>query len=101
MSITVSSPYLPSQAQVHVPVTDQDAFSQVVQALLVSRRNVTLDVQAKADVELETALGTFTIRQVPGEGTVPIKRAYTTYVSFEETCSSSEIMRVRLLHLAL
>ncbi|MCJ1392238.1 hypothetical protein MMC18_005105 [Xylographa bjoerkii] len=54
-------------------ITDDDVFSDVVQALLFGGRNVVLGVKANVDVETETALGKFLIREIPAEGKVPIK----------------------------
>ncbi|MCJ1475236.1 hypothetical protein MMC13_003898 [Lambiella insularis] len=54
-------------------ITDDDVFSDVVQALLFGGKNVVLGVTADVDVESETALGKFVIREIPAEGGVPIK----------------------------
>lgn len=55
-------------------ITNDDIFSDVVQALLFGGEDVVLGVKADVDVESETALGKFVIREIPAEGKVPIKR---------------------------
>lgn len=55
-------------------ITNDGLFGRVVQALLTSKQNVTLAIKANVDVELQTALGTFVVRRIPGEGVVAIKR---------------------------
>lgn len=55
-------------------VTDEDVFTEVLQEIVFKRHGVNLTVNAKVDVELHTALGTFVVRQIPGEGVVLIKR---------------------------
>ena len=55
-------------------ITDGDVFSDVVQALLFGGQNVVLGVKANVDVETETVLGKFVIREIPAQGKVPIKR---------------------------
>lgn len=54
-------------------ITDDDVFTQVIQALLLGS-DLLLQVKANVDVETETALGAFAIRKIPAEGKVPIKR---------------------------
>ena len=55
-------------------ITDEDVFSQVVQALVWGNKKVVLGVRAQVDVETETALGTFVVRDIPAEGKVFVKR---------------------------
>ena len=55
-------------------ITDDDLFAEMVQALIFSGKHLTLGVKAKVDVETETALGKFIVRDLPAEGKVPIKR---------------------------
>ena len=54
-------------------ITDEDAFSEVVQALFRGKKTLKLLVKAEVDVELQTALGTFVVRQIPAKGDVPVK----------------------------
>ncbi|KAF4551677.1 Hypothetical protein D9617_12g035650 [Elsinoe fawcettii] len=54
-------------------ITDDDVFTEVVQALLFGGQRVVLGIQADVDVKLETALGVLTVRKVPAEGRVPVK----------------------------
>ena len=55
-------------------ITDEDVFSDLVQALLFGDKKVVLGVKAQVDVETETALGTFVVRDIPAEGKVFVKR---------------------------
>ena len=55
-------------------ITDDDIFSEVVQALVFGGTKVVLGVKAKVDVETETALGKFVVRDIPAEGKVFVKR---------------------------
>ncbi|MCJ1307456.1 hypothetical protein MMC25_001102 [Agyrium rufum] len=54
-------------------VTDDEVFTEVVQALLFGGKSIILDVKAKVDIETETILGKFIVRDIPAEGKVPIK----------------------------
>ena len=55
-------------------ITDDDVFADVVQALLFGDKPVVLGVKADVDVETETALGKFVVRDIPAEGKVFVKR---------------------------
>ena len=55
-------------------ITNDDLFSELVQDLLFGGKSIILGVKAKVDVETETALGKFVVRELPAEGKVPIKR---------------------------
>jgi hypothetical protein len=55
-------------------ITDDNVFTDVVQALLFGDKSVFLKIKALVDVETETALGAFAIRKIPAEGEVPVKR---------------------------
>lgn len=56
-------------------VTDSDVFTDVLQAVLFGGEEVQLHIKADVDVELDTpALGPLTVRKIPAEGEVPIKR---------------------------
>ena len=55
-------------------ITDDDVFTDVVQALIFGGKGVVLGIKAKVDVETETALGTFIIRDIPALGKVFVKR---------------------------
>nr|OQO20770.1 hypothetical protein B0A51_11897 [Rachicladosporium sp. CCFEE 5018] len=54
-------------------ITDEDLFTDVLQAMLFGGRGVMLQVKAEVDVETETALGAFVIRKIPAEGQVPVQ----------------------------
>ncbi|KAL8819227.1 MAG: hypothetical protein Q9191_007778, partial [Dirinaria sp. TL-2023a] len=51
-------------------VTDNDVFADLVQALVFSDKTLVLSVKAAVDVETETALGKFVVREIPAEGKV-------------------------------
>ena len=55
-------------------ITDNDVFSDLVRALVFGGKNLVLGVKAKVDVETETALGKFVVRDIPAEGKVFVKR---------------------------
>ena len=55
-------------------ITDDDVFSDLVQDLLFGGKKVVLGVKADVDVETETALGKFVVRDIPAEGKVFVKR---------------------------
>lgn len=55
-------------------VTDDDVFSDVIQAMIFNGKGVTLKIVADVDVEVETVLGKFIIKKIPTEGEVPVKR---------------------------
>lgn len=57
-------------------ITNDTLFTEVVQALLFSGKPVLLAMKADVDAKIVTALGKVTIREVPGEGVVPIKRGF-------------------------
>jgi hypothetical protein len=56
-------------------VTDDDVFTDVLNALLFGGKGVELGIKADVDVELETALGQLAVRKIPAEGKVPVKRS--------------------------
>jgi len=55
-------------------ITDDDVFADVVQDLVFGGKKVVLGVKADVDVETETALGKFVVRDIPAEGKVFVKR---------------------------
>jgi hypothetical protein len=57
-------------------ITDEDAFTDVIQQLLFGKKPVILGVKANVDVELNTALGILTVQDIPAEGKVPVKRGF-------------------------
>lgn len=56
-------------------ITDDDTFSEVVQALVFGSKMVYLKIKADVDVEMVTALGELAVRKIPAEGMVPVKRS--------------------------
>ena len=55
-------------------ITDDDVFRDVVEDLVFGGKPVVLGVKANVDVETETALGKFVVRDIPAEGKVFVKR---------------------------
>ena len=55
-------------------ITDDDVFAEVLEALLFGTENVALGVKAQVDVETESALGRFVVRDIPAEGKFYAKR---------------------------
>lgn len=55
-------------------ITDDDLFSEVVKALVFGNKPVVLGVKADVEVETETALGKFVVRNIPAKGKVYVKR---------------------------
>lgn len=55
-------------------ITDNNVFTDVIQALLFGSESVMMHIKADVDVQVETALGEFRVRKIPAEGEVPVKR---------------------------
>ena len=55
-------------------VTDDDVFADLMRDLIFGGKGIVLGVQATVDVETETALGKFIVREIPAEGKVFVKR---------------------------
>ena len=55
-------------------ITDDNVFRDVVEDLVFGGKPVVLGVKANVDVETETALGKFVVRDIPAEGKVFVKR---------------------------
>lgn len=56
-------------------ITDDDLFTEVVQALIFGGKPIFLTIKADVDVEMDTPMGKFAVRQIPAEGVVPVKRS--------------------------
>ncbi|KAL8409385.1 hypothetical protein RB594_007716 [Gaeumannomyces avenae] len=54
-------------------VTDGDVLTDVIQALFMGSKPVELDIKAAVSVKIRTVLGDLTLKDVPAEGTVPVK----------------------------
>ena len=54
-------------------ITDDDVFTDIIQQLIFGGKGVVLDIQAAVDVNTVTALGEFTVRQIPAKGKVFVK----------------------------
>jgi hypothetical protein len=69
-------------------IVDDEAFTDVVQALLFGGKTVHLTIKARVDIRLNTALGNLTISEIPAEGSIAVKRglfltpALGTYAKF-------------------
>lgn len=57
-----------------IEITDDDLFSEVVQALIFRGQGIMLDMEATVAVGVDTPMGKFAIRGIPAKGTVPVKR---------------------------
>lgn len=55
-------------------ITDDNVFADLLQALLFGENGIVLGVKAKVEVEIETAVGEFVVRDLPAEGKVFVKR---------------------------
>lgn len=55
-------------------ITNNDAFADLVQALVFGGKSLVLGIKADVDVETVTALGKFVVREIPAEGKVFVKR---------------------------
>lgn len=55
-------------------ITDDEVFTDLVEALLFGGKRLVLGIKAEVDVETETALGKFVVRDIPAEGKVFVKR---------------------------
>lgn len=55
-------------------ITDDDVFADLVKGLIFSSKAIMLGVKAQVDVETETALGRFVIRDLPAHGKFFVKR---------------------------
>lgn len=55
-------------------ITDDDVFTDVLQALFLGGKTVMLGVDALVEVEVDTVLGKFQIKDLPAEGKIPVKR---------------------------
>ncbi|KAH7321138.1 hypothetical protein B0I35DRAFT_351062 [Stachybotrys elegans] len=54
-------------------ITDGDVFGDVLQKVLFGSKDVLLDVKAAVDVGITTVLGNLVLKEVPAEGTFPVK----------------------------
>ncbi|KAI9796799.1 MAG: hypothetical protein M1825_006508 [Sarcosagium campestre] len=56
-----------------ITITDEDVFQSVVQAMLFSGKPVILGITAVVDVDVDTSLGQFIIKEIPAKGAVSVK----------------------------
>ena len=57
-------------------ITNDTVFTEVVRSLLFDGKQVLLTIKADVDAKIGTALGKLTVRAVPAEGIVPVKRGF-------------------------
>jgi hypothetical protein len=55
-------------------VTDGDVLTSVISALLFGTEEVVLGITADVDVRIDTIIGQLTVKDVPAEGKIPLKR---------------------------
>lgn len=55
-------------------ITDDDVFTDVLSALMFGGKTVMLKIETLVDIKLSTVLGELTIKEMPAEGVVPVKR---------------------------
>lgn len=55
-------------------ITDDDVFADLVRAMVFGGKRIVLGVKALVDVETDSALGKFIVRDLPAEGKVFVKR---------------------------
>jgi hypothetical protein len=55
-------------------ITDSDVFSDVVEKIIFGDEPIILEAKALVDVETQTVLGRFVVRDLPAAGKVPVKR---------------------------
>lgn len=55
-------------------VTDSDVLTDVIQTLIFQGQTVHLKIKARVDVKVETVLGDLVLKDIPAEGTIPVKR---------------------------
>lgn len=55
-------------------ITNNTLLTEIMQKLVFGGRPVLLNIRADVDVEIQTALGKITARQIPAKGVVPVKR---------------------------
>ena len=55
-------------------ITNNEVFADLVQALVFGGKALILGIKASVDVETETALGKFVVRDIPAEGKVFVRR---------------------------
>lgn len=56
-------------------ITDDDVFTEVVQALVFGGKGVLLDIKADVDAKVGTAFGKLAIKGIPAKGKVVVKRS--------------------------
>jgi len=72
------SPELRIEAKVEeapLHITDDDVFTEVVQALVFGGKGVLLDIKADVDVQVGASFGKFAIKGIPAKGKVVVKRS--------------------------
>ncbi|KEY70394.1 hypothetical protein S7711_06562 [Stachybotrys chartarum IBT 7711] len=63
-----------SVVDVPLNITDGDVFGDVLQKVLFGDDDINLDVKALVHIEVSTVLGSLFLKDVPAQGTFPVKR---------------------------
>ncbi|KAL1960225.1 hypothetical protein VTO42DRAFT_8768 [Malbranchea cinnamomea] len=74
-SAPVSAPELLVEFDVKkapLEITNEDAFTDIVQTLIFYRKPLKLDVRAKVDAQTETPMGTFAIQDIPANAQITL-----------------------------
>ncbi|KAI9785720.1 MAG: hypothetical protein M1839_008737 [Geoglossum umbratile] len=73
-------------------VTDDDVFTEVVQALVFGGKGVLLDIKADVDIKVGASFGKFAIKGIPAKGKVVVKPISRGFGSFSPKVGSIEIL---------
>ncbi|KAL1968834.1 hypothetical protein VTN77DRAFT_1195 [Rasamsonia byssochlamydoides] len=73
-------------------VTDDDVFTEVVQALLFGKESVELSVDAVVDGEVRTALGRFVVHDIPAQGEIKVKPPFRSISAIDPRVESVEVL---------
>ncbi|KAI9828569.1 MAG: hypothetical protein M1819_006561 [Sarea resinae] len=74
-------------------ITDDDVFAEVVQAMVFGGKGVVLGIKAEVDVDVESALGQFIVREISAEGQVIVKPLSGGLESLVPKIGSLEILK--------
>lgn len=56
-------------------VTDGELLTEIIQRTFLGGGTVMLDIEAAVSVKVDTPMGAFAVREIPAQGTVPVKRS--------------------------
>jgi hypothetical protein len=60
-------------------ITDEDTFTNVIQSLMFKHKPVLLQVMAKIDTDVRTALGRLVLRDIPAAGDLTVRRKHAAF----------------------